>query len=71
MAVYSDDLPPGVDVVFNTNKTKDKGKLDVLKKIKDDPDNPFGSLIKAGGQSYYTDKDGKTFTANSHSRSFW
>ena len=58
MAVYSDDLPPGVDVVFNTNKTKDKGKLDVLKKIKDDPDNPFGSLIKAGGQSYYTDKDG-------------
>ena len=37
---------------------KDKGKLDVLKKIKDDPDNPFGSLIKAGGQSYYTDKDG-------------
>ena len=58
MAVYSDDLPPGVDVVFNTNKTKDKGKLDVLKKIKDDPDNPFGSLIKAGGQSYYTDNDG-------------
>ncbi len=58
MAVYSDDLPPGVDVMFNTNKTKDKGKLDVLKKIKDDPDNPFGSLIKAGGQSYYTDKDG-------------
>ena len=58
MAVSSDDLPPGVDVVFNTNKTKDKGKLDVLKKIKDDPDNPFGSLIKAGGQSYYTDKDG-------------
>ena len=58
MAVYSDDLPPGVDVMFNTNKTKDKAKLDVLKKIKDDPDNPFGSLIKAGGQSYYTDKDG-------------
>ena len=58
MAVYSDDLPDGVDVMFNTNKTKDKGKLDVLKKIKDDPDNPFGSLIKAGGQSYYTDKDG-------------
>lgn len=58
MAVYSDDLPKGVDVVFNTNKTKDKSKLEVLKKIKSDPDNPFGSLIKAGGQSYYTDKDG-------------
>ena len=32
---------------------------DVLKKVKDDPDNPFGSLIKAGGQSYYIDADGK------------
>lgn len=58
MAVYSDDLPKGVDVMFNTNKSKDKSKLEVLKKIKDDPDNPFGSLIKAGGQSYYTDKNG-------------
>lgn len=59
MAVYSDDLPPGVDVMFNTNKTKDKSKLEVLKTIKEDPDNPFGSLIKAGGQSYYTDKNGE------------
>ena len=58
MAVYSDDLPKGVDVMFNTNKTKDKSKMEVLKPIKDDPDNPFGSLIKAGGQSYYTDKNG-------------
>ena len=58
MAVYSDNMPDGVDVIFNTNKTKDVAKMDVLKKIKDDPDNPFGSLIKAGGQSYYTDKDG-------------
>ena len=58
MAVYSDDLPDGVDVMFNTNKGKNKSKLECLKPIKDDPDNPFGSLIKAGGQSYYTDKDG-------------
>lgn len=61
MAVYSDDMPPGVDVVFNTNKTKDIPMRDVLKKIKkDDPENPFGSLIKEdGGQSWYFDKDGK------------
>lgn len=59
MAVYSDDMPKGVDVIFNTNKDKSKSKLETLKPIKDDPDNPFGSLIKAGGQSYYTDKDGK------------
>lgn len=61
MAVYADDLPKGVDVRFNTNKTSDKSKMDVLKPIsKDNPDNPFGSLIKEhGGQSYYIDKDGK------------
>ena len=59
MAVYSDNMPDGVDVIFNTNKTKDKAKLDVLKDIKNDPDNPFGSLIKPGGQSYYIDKNGK------------
>ena len=56
MAVYSDNMPDGVDVIFNTNKTSyDKA----LKPIKtDDPKNPFGSSIKAGGQSYYYDKDG-------------
>lgn len=58
MAFYKDDMPPGVDVIFNTNKTKDVAKMDTLKKIKDDPDNPFGSLIKADGQSYYYDKNG-------------
>lgn len=58
MAVYSDDLPDGVDVVFNTNKSSSVAKLDVLKDIKSDPDNPFGSLIKANGQSHYIDKDG-------------
>ena len=59
MAVYSDDMPDGVDVVFNTNKTKNKSKMEVLKEIKDDPDNPFGSAIKdadQGGQYWYTDK---------------
>lgn len=60
MAIYSDDLPPGIDVMFNTNKSKDKSKMEVLKPIKDDPDNPFGSLIKEhGGQSYYDDPKGK------------
>lgn len=59
MAVYNDNLPDGVDVLFNTNKKAGTPMMDVLKKIKDDPDNPFGSLIKEhGGQSYYIDKDG-------------
>lgn len=59
MAVYSDDMPDGVDVVFNTNKTKGTPMEKVLKPIKDDPDNPFGSAIKdadKGGQYWYTDK---------------
>lgn len=60
MAVYADDLPDGIDVRFNTNKKSDVPMRDVLKKIKDDPDNPFGSAIKEhGGQSYYIDIDGK------------
>lgn len=63
MAVYKDDsnFPPGVDVIFNTNKSKSVPKLEVLKDIKKDPDNPFGSLIKdadQGGQYWYTDKKG-------------
>lgn len=68
MAVYSDDLPEGKDIRFNTNKTQGTPMTKVLKQIKDDPDNPFGSLIKTGvndpdnptvtkgGQSYYIDK---------------
>jgi hypothetical protein len=60
MAVYSDNMPDGVDVIFNTNKSSGTPMTDVLKKVKGDPDNPFGSLIKEhGGQSYYTGSDGK------------
>lgn len=59
MAVYSDDMPDGVDIVFNTNKKQGTPKEDVFKNITSDPDNPFGSLIKAGGQSYYIDKNGE------------
>ena len=69
MAVYGDpkDMPAGVDVVFNTNKKRGVPALGpkdntVLKPIKkDDPDNPFGSLIKdaeKGGQYWYDDGKG-------------
>lgn len=63
MAVYSDNMPDGVDVVFNTNKSRDKTKMQCLKEIKNDPENPFGSAIKdveLGGQYWYQDpKTGK------------
>lgn len=58
MAMYSDDMPDGADIVFNTNKHTGTPKMDVLKKIQDDPDNPFGALIKANGQGHYIDAGG-------------
>ena len=56
MAVYKDDMPDGVDLVFNTNKSNSGNKLDALKSIKDDPDNPFGAIVR---QLPKLDKDGK------------
>lgn len=46
MAMYKDDLPNGVDLVFNTNKTNTGSKLDAMKAMKDDPDNPFGAVVR-------------------------
>lgn len=52
MAIHADDLPPGVDVRFNTNKKRGTDKMDVLKQMKTrkdgsiDDDNPFGATIK-------------------------
>ena len=67
MAVYSDNMPDGIDVIFNTNKSKDVPMRDVLKKIKDDSDNPFGSAIKdieQGGQYWYDPKTGNRVSAS-------
>lgn len=50
MAMYGDDLPDGVDIRFYTNKSKNLSKQEVLKKLKDNPNNPFGATIKVGGQ---------------------
>jgi hypothetical protein len=56
MAVYSDKLPKGSDVQFYTSKLKGGSKLDAMKSIKDDPENPFGSSIK---QYEYHDAAGR------------
>lgn len=51
MAMYKDDLPHGVDLLFNTNKNNTGNKLDAMKELKRDKDGnidkdlPFGSLI--------------------------
>ena len=70
MAVYSDDLPPGIDIRVNSNKKKgtpltsdDPDAKQVLKPIKDDPENPFGANIKDDSkliraQRHYIDENG-------------
>lgn len=75
MALYSPDeskMPPGVDIIFNTNKPKgtavfgESSDTSVLKPIKAsaDPDNPFGATIKKDtelirAQRHYIGEDGK------------
>lgn len=62
MAIYNDNLPEGVDIIFNTNKHNNVPKIDknggdsVLKSMKLDKDNPFGSTVR---QQYYDGEDGK------------
>jgi len=46
MAVYKDDLPPGKDLVFNTKQPDTGRKKDAMKKLEDDPDLPFGSIVR-------------------------
>ena len=53
MAVYSDNMPDGVDVIYNSNKAPGTPMEKVLKPIKRNKDgtpkeDPFGSLIKMG-----------------------
>lgn len=64
MAVYSDNLPDGCDIMFNTNKHAGTPKMDVLKPMKNDPDNPFGATIRDADrlircQKHYIGEDGK------------
>jgi len=56
MAMYKDDLPPGVDLEFNTSKNSTGNRMDAFKELKDDPDLPFGSVIAR--QITHTDKNG-------------
>lgn len=71
MAMYSDNMPDGVDIMFNTNKHKgtpmmssNKDDPQVLKTLKTNKENIFGATIKNAEdvvltQRYYIDKDGK------------
>lgn len=72
MAMYSDDIPEGYDVVYNSNRHKgaplykQEGYMGdtVFKAMKSDPANPFGANIKPdeklilGKDRKWVDKDG-------------
>lgn len=72
MAMYSDKIPDGVDVVFNTAKSKADSptKLDALKPLKVDKEtgaiderNPFGSVVRQIGDREYPDGPLKKVTS--------
>lgn len=45
MAVYNTDLPEGVDILVNSNKSVKGGVDGALKNMKDNPDAPFGATV--------------------------
>jgi hypothetical protein len=61
MAMYDDNLPKGVDLMFNTNKSNTGNKLDAMKPMADkktgqiDPTNPFGAIVR---QQFKKDENG-------------
>jgi DNA-binding CsgD family transcriptional regulator len=56
MAMYSDNMPDGYDIIYNTNKSRANADL-VFKKIETkDPDYPFGAVVR---QKFYVDKNGE------------
>ena len=71
IAMYKDNMPDGIDVLFNTNKPSGTPMNEVLKPFKTkeqdgkkviDRDNVFGAAIKPedkDGQRFYTGEDGK------------
>lgn len=71
MALYSDRVPEGYDIVFNSNKPAAKGKTNAFKAMEVDPktgeidiNNPFKSSLRMEegrivGQSHYIDKNGE------------
>lgn len=50
VAHYSNNMPDGVDIIFNTNKKSTGNPFDAMKAMSDDPNNPWGAVVKEDGQ---------------------
>lgn len=57
MAMYSDAMPKGVDIIYNTKKHRGATDAEVFKSTKDDKDNPFGTTVR---QQHFITEKGKT-----------
>lgn len=55
MAVYNPDLPEGMDIRVNSNKSREDGVKKALKDYDDGSPNPFGASVV---QTYIRDKNG-------------
>lgn len=64
MAMYKEGLPPGKDLVFNSNKHNTGNKKDAMKELKDDPDNPFGAIVRQRIEKGSDGKDRVTSAMN-------
>jgi DNA-binding CsgD family transcriptional regulator len=51
MAMYSDDMPKGADIIYNTNKTKDKPKEKVFKEMKSTPEYTYAAELRDKGKT--------------------
>lgn len=59
MAIYRDDMPKGIDIIYNTNKPSGTDPSKVFKSMKDvalDDPGIFGAVVR---QQKYRDADGK------------
>jgi transcriptional regulator with XRE-family HTH domain len=61
MAMYKDDLPAGVDLLFNTSKHDTGDKLDAMKPGPEDAETPWTTWIRY--QKKYTDAQGNEKTS--------
>ena len=55
MAVYNPDLPDGMDIRVNSNKSRDDGVKKALKDYDEGSANPFGATVV---QTYIKDSQG-------------
>jgi DNA-binding CsgD family transcriptional regulator len=55
VAMYNDNMPPGINAIYNSAKPQGTDKYKVFKPMEEDDENPFGAVVK---QKHYIDEKG-------------